>query len=54
MDGFKKKMQNHERRGGISIGVISFNQIGPKHKRVGLEYGSVQDEMWRRGTCMIT
>jgi hypothetical protein len=28
-------MQNHERRGGIYIGIISFNQIEPKHKRVG-------------------
>jgi hypothetical protein len=28
------KMQNHQIQGGISLGIISFNQIGPKHKRV--------------------
>jgi hypothetical protein len=26
------KMQNQQRQGGISLGIISFNQIGSKHK----------------------
>jgi hypothetical protein len=44
----QSEVQNHHKQGGISLGIISFNQIGSKH-RVGRGKGEGEGEGEGRG-----